>query len=69
MRAMKIAGIGEINVKHAIAFVVERLWGIGGKSETAGSDGSEEAFEIVELLVVGDELEYLAYVFAFYQMF
>lgn len=68
MRTTEIAGIGKIDVEHAIAFVVERLWGLSGKGETAGCDGSEETLEIVVLLIGSDELEYLAYVFAFYQM-
>lgn len=46
MRTTEIAGIGEIDVEHAIAFVVGRLWGLGGKGEAAGCDGSEETFEI-----------------------
>ena len=68
MWATEIASIGEIDVEHAIAFVVERLWGLSGKGETAGCDGSEETFKIGELLVGGDELEDLAYGFAFYQV-
>lgn len=68
MWATEIAGIGEIDVEHAIAFVVGRLRGLVGKGKTAGSDGSEETLEIVVLLIGSDELEYLAYVFAFYQM-
>lgn len=68
MRTTEIASIGEIDVEHTIAFMVERLWGLSGKGETAGCDGSEEAFEIVELFVGGDELEDFAYGLAFYQV-
>lgn len=68
MRTTEIAGIGEIYVEHAIAFVVDGLWRLAGKGETAGCDGSEETFEIGELLVGGNELEDLTYCFAFYQV-
>lgn len=68
MWATEIASIGEIDVEHAVAFVVGRLWRLCGKRETAGCDGSEETFEIGELLVGGDELEDLAYGFAFDQV-
>ena len=68
MRATEIAGIGELDVEHAIAFVVDGLWRLAGKSETAGCDGSEETFEIVKLRVGGNKLENLAYGFAFYQV-
>lgn len=68
MRATEIAGISEIDVEHAVAFVVGRLWGLGGEGETAGCDGSEEAFEIVKLFIGGDDLEDFAYGFAFYQV-
>ena len=68
MRATEIAGIGEIDVEHAIAFVVGRQWSLRGKGKTAGCDGCEETFEIGELLVGSDELEDLAYGFAFDQV-
>ena len=68
MWATEIASIGEIDVEHAVAFVVGRLWRLCGKGEAAGCDGCEETFEIGELLVGSDELEDLAYGFAFDQV-
>jgi hypothetical protein len=46
MWATEIASIGEIDVEHAVAFVVGRLWSLRGKGKTAGCDGCEETLEI-----------------------
>ena len=68
MLATEVAGIGEVEGKLVGDISSLQFGSVVGSGKIAGCDGRKETLEVGELIIVGDELEYLADGLAFDQV-